>query len=77
MHNSMVFGDRPEQSASITPQAQMLGETLVLTLPSLPSGKLLYIEPTDGADLTTLLANGLFGGDRDTVSVTMLLSPGI
>lgn len=61
-------------SAQLTPQAQMLGETLVLTLPPVSPGVLLRIEPVSGDDLTGILVSDLFEGQREKLSMTLLLS---
>ncbi len=62
-------------STVLTPTAQMLGSTLVLSMPAPAPGKLLRIQPTRGDDLVAVLTDGLFGGDLSTLSMTLLLSP--
>ena len=62
-------------SAVLTPTAQMLGTTLVLSMPAPPPGQLLRIQPTHGDDLVGVLTDGLFGGDLGSLSMTLLLSP--
>lgn len=59
----------------LTPAAQMLGTTLVLSLPSPTPGQLLRIQPTHGDDLVAVLTDGLFEGDLGRLSMTLLLSP--
>lgn len=58
----------------LIPETRSFGGTVVLVIPELPPGKLLSIEATDGRPLGTLLAEDLFGGDSEKVSLTMLLN---
>jgi hypothetical protein len=62
-------------NAVLTPAAQMLGTTLVLSMPTPAPGQLLRIQPTHGDDLVGVLTDGLFGGDLGKLSMTLLLSP--
>ncbi|MFT5686028.1 MAG: hypothetical protein ACI8RZ_006983 [Myxococcota bacterium] len=64
-------------SETITPAAQMLGTTLVLTMPTPAPGQLLRIQPTQGGDLVAVLTDGLFGGVLQNLSMTLLLSPAV
>ncbi len=62
-------------TGELTPAALMLGTTLVLTLTSPPSDRLLTIQPRQGDDLVAVLTDGLFDGDLSQLSMTLLLSP--
>ena len=59
----------------LTPVAQRSGGTLVLLFPPIAPQQLFVFQAADGGALAEILLEGLYGGDRERLSVTLLLSP--
>jgi hypothetical protein len=58
----------------LMPETRSFGKTVVLVIPELPPRQLLTISTGDGQPLGGLLADALFSGEPESMSLTMLLS---